>query len=620
MNKFIILILLSLLFISMTNAGYYQINKVIDFNDNVNISDNTKLGEIILTRTITNTTSYLLNNFTTLNIQLGDKVINNVNEVVKVNNTNKNQGEVFDFFNKVGSYDVKGLTTNQTTTIIVSDLSSPLINISFINLNFDYYLTKNNFHITQDEIIDFNLSIPDNSPPTTHNIFLQLIIDNQTQPVNSITFKIKELRLWELDYVKLVDKIDAGETGIAGNLSLENIGNDASNINISFSGNISNVLSLPQKTIVFPSAKTVLQILYNLGAGIKTGTYKGNLILEGEGLKDEINLSIIVEDIILPEIVEYKFPESVMAQIISQIEIKVVDNTGVKNVFLTPILNDGGKYVKQNKIGFTKGSGTDWYNTDLYLEKPGDYILEVEMIDLDNNINYRNFSMLTTLQDIVFYKPYYKLLTIKYDKWSVLEDFIYINQTIPISILLNSMYYGGNYTLALQLPNGELRYLQSNIPTIISQAGKYQLQFKGDKTGDYNGIIKLATDTPHKPFEDITFSGEVGNFSVPAPYSTEWYGGKLECTINDGGNPETSETVCMLKYKGYVDIKEQALPVTTELKINKEEEFNARIEEENKKIFKKNFIIFLLILTVISVLSLQYYLVKIRPYLYLKWR
>lgn len=602
------------------SGKFYEFNITTNFKNNISVGNN-NLGQITLIKNfgVINTTYINNDNITDMYINLNDIVVNNDSQIFQIAGISKNIGESFNVFTASNEYVAMGLSNNRTILIHVAALQNPLVNISFMNLVFDYTIPTE-FVLDIDKILEFNLTIPLNAPPSTQSPIMIIKSNNLTKQNIQLEFNINALKLWTLKNYAFTDKVNAGETGIAGNMTFINDGNTMSTVNMSLSGNISSILSTMTNTLIFPNTNTNLQLVYSLGNNIAVGKYSGFLWISGEGKEQNLSLNIDVKDNILPEIIEITIPEF-MAGLPRTVNIKVHDNLGIKGVTLQKKFNG----AVEDTLDFYKSQETDWWHTDVILLNPGDYKFLINVTDIGGNTFSKEYIIPSMQINTVSYKTYYKMFTTKYDKWSIISDFFTMNESIPLTVSLFSMMYNGNFSMALILPNGELRYWDKNPdltykPIVVNLPGTYGIQFKGDAKNDYNGVVKFSTTTNHVPFHDVIVVGTIGDFIIPPPYSTDWYNGKLNCQVQDGGNPESSTTICTLAFPGYVNIKENALPVTTELKISKETEYNDNLEKLNKMIWNKNAIIALMIFIMIGLSIFAWYLFKVYPILRLKLR
>lgn len=618
-EKLFSIIILAFVLGSFASAKMWNMNINSNFKNNISVGNN-QLGEIVLTRAYSNVTTYYFNSdFSNIAIDMNDKIINNASEILQSSGVTKNVFETFDTFSVPGNFTITGLSSNQTATVSVRAFENPMIDISFMSLPFNYTMPVH-FLLDSDKILDFNLTIPDNAPPSTYNPIMTIKLNNVTKQNIQMPFSINKISLWEIEEIDLVNEIDAGKVGSAGNITFSNAGNAVSTVTINITGNISNILSPPTTTLVFPTTDTIVQLIYNLGTAIGTGNYSGTIFISGEGLNENKSIAINVKDIISPEITDIQIP-SFMAGLARTIRVKVKDNLGIKKVSLIKIFNN----TKEAETDFTKDQQTDWWRQDVTLIKPGDYTIIIKVIDTNDNIFYKNYSLPSLLENVVSYKEYYKLLTTKYNRWVVQEDIFSMNESIGLTVSVPEMTYAGNFSMALELPNKELRYFdklpQGGFKSVtVTMPGDYNFMFKGDAISEYNGVMALSTDSPHVPFKNIIIVGDIKDFYVPPPYHASWYGGDVNCVVNDGGNPESSQTVCTLIYPGYVDVKENAIPVTTEFKTKTEKEYKDTLASLNKVIFNKNFIIGVLIFIMILLIIWFYYTVQIYPILNMKWR
>ncbi len=632
MKNKILLLLILIFTINFVNGAEYSSHYNINYNDEMSVGNN-KLFDLVISPISINEEIIIISKINDTYISVNGTVYDKFklsetnSQAIKIGNTIISPGEDIVFENPSDIIFSEVLNENITGSITVNDIMNPDINLSFLDLNFNYTLMENNslinnyFELDREKTIEMNITIPDNAPATTHSIVLKIKTNNNT--VNElIEFIIDELKLLEITKYNFVKEINSGTSGSGGNITLINPGNSYTNINISIIGNISNILSLPSTATIYPNTKTKLTAFYNLGDDIITGNYSGQIKFVGinSDVNEIINISTTIIDIIKPIIEEEDIPEFTIG-FNQELRLKITDNTGIKNVFITPFDNNE---TKETREGFIRDAETNWWVVDLSLLNIGDYRFEIEIIDLDDNVAYYNRTSKSRLQDVIETNDFYRFLTTKYNKWVELDFFI-VNKSIPITLNPKRINYKGNYTLVLELPNRKDRFFYSmgdDEPEsiTINEVGKYKLKFKGSSIGDYNGIIEVETNDFHKKIKDITFVGEIKDFYVPEDYKDDWYTGNIDCSVNDGGNPENSETVCVVTYKGYVDIKTSGIPVTKELKDSFENDFNKEIDSYKEKNFKKLLLIIFLLMGLFDIILLLVYIAYIRPVFRIKIR
>lgn len=554
----------------------------------------------------------------TTTIYRNDKIQNLAGELVKINTTTKNVNEVFDVFTEARDYVFLCLTTARTGVIHVVDLDPPHVSINVIGIGVDYNLSKSNFTLSSDYIVTLDTVLPKTESPMVHSGFVQVIIGNQT-PINiPLDFVVNKYYEWNVTNMKFNNTVNAGDTGIYGKMTIENRGNSVLDLNVSCQGTLCDVITLKKNTIVYPGVPTIIDFLYNLGLSAPTGNYTGAIILKSISKETRFNMTIFIKDIKPAVITDVVLPVKFMAGLSREIKAKVTDNIGVNNVLL--YVYKDGKEIKQT--GFVKGALSEWWLTDVVLPTVGEHTLRIKAIDSEGNVVFKNISIDVYPDDVVMYERYINFLTTKKERWTK-EHLLTINESIPLTLEIKKVDYNGNISLALLLPSGQRWIIDESQdgswkPMTFLEDGEYFLEVKGDAYDDYSFLAALSTDVPHVPFEDISIHGDIKDFYIPEEYDGEWYGGILNMEILDGGNPESSKTVVTLEYPGYVDIKDMGVPVTGELKREKEREFNSTITKLNQDIFKKDVFIFCLVCLLVFLFVLYIIITQVIEKTYFK--
>jgi len=354
-------------------------------------------------------------------------------------------------------------------------------------------------------------------------------------------------------------------SGGSVNLSIESIGNSPVTLDLTNSGNLSELNFQVQSPVtVLPNTEKTVVNGFSVPRSQGFGWYNGTVTAKNGAVTDSVNVSVRIFDDIKPEIESRSFPD-LMALQDGVFSVGASDNLEVANVnggvwFSTTELQ-GNETVEVNRtlteMDFNKTStGNNWEYVLTDTDKEGKYYYQVTVSDdsnnsrnitgnfqinrlnsiqvLENDFEFKDMRPRTDdnperqVEQKIFRKDFEKELVIG------LTDFTHRKNNSSMTVGVKRL---DDENLQVLYSDGEFR---GNIT--VTETGDYELVVYSDSQGDtYSGDIKLYPVAQHEELENsgvIRFSGTVVDPEypeLPTNRSIGSFSGSLEFVENENG-------------------------------------------------------------------------------------
>ena len=470
----------------------------------------------------------------------------------------------------VGEYSFHELANpNNTGIIIVNDIDKKTYQFSIDDSPSMFDVELDNYTITTDEeeIIKINISIDMNVQPGSYDIVIS-VDDDSVEKTIEHTINVGYYINCSIKNNTFMTQLNLGQSGEFGDIIINNNGNAAITLSIDVSGNITDFISSQLGFIAFNGFDNRLPIAYNVPTTYKVGNYSGQIKLFYDNYVDNktiieiFNVTVLVQDTLFPSITSLNFSDAIISEPINM-TFTAIDNSQI---------NYG--QVEWKYEDFTNGvidiinstlNGI-YYNEKIFAQV-GKYSYELCVFDDSFNSNCSNGIIRVNKKDCVEYKESLDYKRQKFDRYSdteLLELIGNLNLTIGLKML--NYPENASYSIRITDPDDIERYLDSIGATVnVTKIGIYKIGFRGTNISEYRGIISLSTKEKHIDFKEISFTGEVINYTIPTVIQRDdWYGNKLECIPVDSGIVETSYIDCKIRFPIWQDILQLAIPTTLE--------------------------------------------------------
>ena len=594
----------------MCFAAYTDFNVIDNINANPSASD-VDLGNIVVQKsslvpqtigTSTGTGFSLYSSDTLVWNGAGNLEIYNSYGLLSVLST----GNSFTF-TQLGTYTFKTNSSEYQTNLLVDPQLD--IQISDHGSDIDVSLDKhslNNLQTQQYVYLDSNLT---RYQPGYYNIRLNVSSDTSSKFVNRQIY-VPSIEIWSVKEHDLSTKVlKAGDYMNIGFIRMANDGNHDTDINIDVDGDIEDFINVEDVKHLSKDYEQVLNVLAQIPEFHPEGTYNGTIRLHNSFNETTYNITIVIQDKILPEIESIEFSHNLMLKP-CVIEVIAKDNIDVDHVTLDYLGNIVNLTKDQQffKINMTIRNSENQSFLFCAYDGAGNHVCE--------NVT-KDFERLSFLE----YSKNVKVPTLKTSVLGNIDIFKVTDDPLG-SAKITLVHFADNWksnvldvmNVRLKTPSGDvLTFNNVNDSFILTDVGMYQLQIRGENQTDYEGQFKIETNSYLVEYPNIYFSGKIGEYTTPESINMEWYGSKLDCTVFDTGVYDTSKYKCNIEYPIDTDFDNLMVPTS----VKEKELADDDLKDAEMEIFKKSFGYVVIIMIVLSIMICAivyiYFLKNVQP-------
>lgn len=611
--KVLLLVVLCLLAINIVCAAEYNIVYYEEYEDDY-LTGNVKLGRIILTKEIINgiNHNYTINN-TVNTLTMGDGICNkDLNSLNIIGEKLLLTNECYNNF-QLGEYVLQYIGLNITNTMNVIEPVNPHVNFTAMYSPFPLTFSKNNFVFdTDEEEIIINITLPTFLLPATYHIMYDCGNDGLFKNINVI-----ENIEWYMNVQNVSNStLFIGTVGNVTSITINNVGNAHTKLDVNFIGNGASFLNAPDEFISYPNNNITFIVTYDVNNELEAKDYDVTIEIkdENENIKS-YDFSFLVKDTVFP-IIEYtSINGSLEATKPFKYILKVTDNAQIDHCTVDVFYGNTNVYSN-----IQNGTSAD-----------ENFVFEIML----NNLNVHHFSVVC--YDIYFNQvkkeeefvveklnslSYKKTISFKKYKIDTFGNSSFINVTFPSDItiqLIDFVYDGYDYTF--KITNQKNIFLIKNINTSINikdAHGLITLEFKGDTTGNYKGEFQINGIINAINYDNIFFSGEMIDYKIPDAFKEDWFDGFISCEYENVDVYEQSTTKCEIVKSGLIDRNDIGIPITLEDKDKLHASYQETIDQLKKRNATKLLwnVVFIVVLGVLVFYIVM--IVKVQPHF--RWR
>jgi hypothetical protein len=514
-------------------------------------------------------------------------------------------------------YDVAGTHTycsmsNSTLCSYFSILNipNPSVNISVSNPEVSFEVSNTNIVVDSEKIVRITLNVKNSMTPKSY--LYDVIINNVTR---QFQFLIPDIEIWNVSNYSFIPVVETGSSGILGYITARSVGNKYSLVDVHVDGNDSMIVT-SKSLLLYPNIDAKLEVLYDINRGRLIGDYKTNIWLNNVS----VPVNISVKDSVYPEIANFTLKDVTIYDK-TNFSFKATDNLKINRTYI--------EYIKLDTSAL-KTVDIAAFENDLYIDSEtiftelGDYSARACALDDSNNSVCTDISIFKVKKTnrVIVNEQTIHFKKVKFNTYSLIPLFN-ITQNINVRIRLDSLHYLNDSTWKMKVIDGDGKteyFLEQGGEVVANMAGVVRLGFIGDKIGVYDGIITITPDWFNEEKPQMTFTGELIDYTIPEPFSADWYGNQFNCKVVDTGDIDSSYYDCSIRYPILSDLNKTAVPITPSDKESNDRSWEERLNVwKDKNSFKLGIIIlFIVCMVVLLMITFYYALVADRIYFKLK--
>jgi len=617
-------LLLLLLFVPFVYGAQYNYTITTDFVDILE-TGNKGLGNIIVQPYIANKTQYDINNTVNFEITRSDTIRNLLGYSIQISGDIIVNNEVY-AFPGANLYQVKRLNDS----VITFDISV----VEIPSATFDMFMEHNYF-----ELEDSHAYTISNTDERSFNVTLDYSMFQEPQGyLLPFKFKLNGKEVKEIDYnLNLSElhkfKVTKGTCAVempiltSGSLcefAIENQANALLDIQTS-SNKYGKHFYFPETIGVFPGATKTISIFYDLTTDIpKITNDTMNITFRSGGHSVDVPIDVLFTDRVVPGFRNFTMPDIEVLREFSA-TVDVVDNYNIsyaESIVYKSEPSGWAIYEKKDLVHIK----FDTYNFSFKPINKGRYKLELRAKDFGENINVTTWEFQVNEMNAFEYSRNIKFGKVKQGKY-LSQSFGTLTYPADVEARVKVLNYGleSGCTWGVKLVNtntGNEQFVRNVNETFrFSEVGNYTLGFTGAcLTEGFDGALEFAVPDFHAQINDIVFSGEVVNFTVPGVIiNKEWNGGILNCEVQDTGDITTSTYRCIVEYP-LTSAEMNLVPVSQDAYESTIEGKDIEIEKWRSKNAGKLWWIWIMIFAMVFIALYASFMMYVHPDLYWKVR
>ncbi|MBU0925798.1 hypothetical protein KKG81_12985 [bacterium] len=627
MNRNILWVLLLFCIIDVYGAEY-KLNMI---KDSISTEINTGesgLGSFLLYTEIEGDIYELTNITTNLNVTTRDYLKNTFDHEIKVNNMPLIVGGTYQI-TTTGIIEIYEYPSSTIVLYTVNVTNIPQLNVNiFRNVTDDFLLsfTPNSFKLGEvpydEQRININSSYPIIITPQHYNLNFNINIYNLSL-IEDINFTLKPLEKFNISIINCEKELPIGTHDLFCTINLTNEGNKIIDIDFS-TDKYKKDFGFPQGIGLFIGQSKKVKLYYDVSTMSHTLSDNITIIAKGEKHSTNITIPVNFTDRIIPHIENFSMP-NIEAVKNYEFFVELIENLELSECKAAFYKMDGGewKYIKESILTLDR---FNIYKFNVTLEEIGEYKAELRIRDRAENINITSYRFNVMELNSIIYKSNIIFNKVKYNNY-MNTNFLEMTKPIDVIISVKSIEYMNNTPWTIHIYNDDLsREIFINkedvgIEHTINTVNNWSIGFKGEGLSTYNGIIEIKTPSYHRQIENMVFSGEIINYSLPEPIEdSQWMGeGVLNCKVEDKGNIEESKYICTVSYPlSGSEAGNNILPMTKEAVDNLKEKYETAIELWKDKNGLKAGVIIIMVICSVLVICYTFWEVYIYPNAYFK--
>lgn len=580
------------------------------------VNGNNDVGDLIFIEMPYIPDNYTFNNFSVLNLQQYDKATWTGNSTIVIVSPTGTQSNVVPdssyIFPLDGTYAFKLLSNSSTSSSIIAsryDNINIVIEVKEMPNGFNVTFSDISFVLNGERVISEIVKVDDDVATGEYEI--NILINNVSYTQE---FTVGSNKQWRLKENKVNNTITSksGDNVFIGYFLLENIGNSDVEITTSKIGINNYIIGIPQPQTLYKKSDLRVNLQLQIPTTFSPGVYYYNITLSGGEINFVQQIKIIVIDSIKPILESINFSTDKVNKD-NNIILIATDNDVVSSVQLKysgksfNFKKDGQKFTLTHKF-----------------DKLSLYNLEFCAVDNANNNNcivVNKTFVKTILVDGA--KTQIKMPSKKIGTYSTMILFNLSNEVdevVTVELVefnSNSINMSDSYSIRIIDGDGTVKRLTKYDNQIeISSPGEIKIEVRSEEVADYSGLLRLILPDYANEVSDIKFTVSFKEYDVPEDFSVDWIGDrKLDCTVVDTGNLDTSYYSCTLKYP--IDTRPEEISVPTT--VSERNTFKSEAGDVQKTLvsYKRKSAVFITLLMIGLILlgGIIYYVLYQHPFI-----
>lgn len=401
--------------------------------------------------------------------------------------------------------------------------------------------------IQGNKTVDIVVSPEKTTPVRSYTSRVEVVIDEQDY-LYSFDFDVTPYEGWEIKNQSFQENVSIGSEGELGELTVVNIGNHQTSIDIDAEGEIADYLNYQDSITRYPDIEQNNTITYSIPSDVEFGEYSGNIILSNDYHSEELNVSANFEDTINPEIHDVQIDDFQATQgqsiVVEATDNIRVDSVSANIVYEEEVEEENQTYVDERvleEIDFVHEANTNRWVGDIENDDAiGDYKVNIIAEDESGNSVEVTENLSISKLDAVLTYGNVDLPEHRYDN-TVSERIMSVEQETEFDIVLedfNRDLGSGDWDIGVDQDGDQTFFTEEGDSVTIEDTGDIDIVVYGENADRYRGDLSFDMIDQHVDVNDVQFSGEFVNFTTPEDETFSIYNTVFEC---DGEDSEVAE-------------------------------------------------------------------------------
>ena len=576
-----------LFFISFSQsvlASEYDYTLQKELNVNVKTGD-VDVGRLIFTPRIINESTHHINvNDTTKTLQVKDSLCNNLSENINIaNHSLLLAGQCLTDLS-IGSYFADSTTTNFSVVLLVAPPTVKTIVLSAEYSPFPLVFSENNFSSNESTDIFVNASLPFELLPGAYKLPYIINSVDHEHTINVIGFTD-----WNVEFEQITSKISVGDTGILGEIKINNTGNSFTKISIT-DDDSNGLINHPNTILSYSNVPVRFNLTYSIPSDYTLSNNSFFItFISDDGVTKQKSVSFETVDDTPPIFDGFTQSYKFEAKRAFWYNISVFDNSAVKNVSLNIA----------NTVFFPEVIG-DTYNFNIIINSTGDYDGNIFAIDESGNSDTKDVSFTINSLNSLAIEKAINMPKQRFDSWAK-KIIVVSDHPTPITIMLTELSFNGSWSIKIE--DEDESYIIDEVNESVSfeeVLDNVTMFFQGSKIGLYNGVFNLSTIDEHVELNPISFNGEHINYTIFESFEeANYYGAFMTVDYSDENDYEGAFTELYMKIPGWHSKDDLNTPSTKSIRDEIDRVHKQELVDKEGKLRNR----ILLILSLITILS-----------------
>lgn len=410
---------------------------------------------------------------------------------------------------------------------------------------------------------------------------------------------------------------DTGNTSVTqdtfsqrATVHVHNHGNVQTEVNVSSTGNNSELISINDRVVLQPGREASLSLFYNIDRETPLGGYNVsvNVSRERQGVVTEWFAFNVTDE--QPPSVSNVSVSPGFIYVENVVTADVSDSSSIQTVNVSAVQRrDNDTFTVSNTTRVVNES----FNATLAFPNIGTWNVSLCAEDIAGNVNCSSSIVDIGPADVV--TPFSPNMSVTTPGKTVHVRLLNISRNVPeaLNVTLNNVIYEGDGVVTIHQPDGRETVLDNETPWFVfEERGMHNVSFSGEELGDYTLSFSLDTRDNVTTSADVSLEGSVVEERLPSGFNETFGSAVYNCSVvGDTAGTARYNCTASLPATGSLDDTELWIPPS---QANQQvQTLREEVEKKNSTISSQSTSITVLAVLILLLLGVYVFSVAVYP-------